>query len=56
MIFQYGRSTKQVGGFKAIFDIFQSHGTGAFLDHHGIIIDNAWGYELIAYPALMVVM
>jgi hypothetical protein len=24
---------------------------GTFLDHHGIIIHNAWGYEL-AYPAL----
>jgi hypothetical protein len=31
-------------------------GLGTFLDYHGIIIDNAWGYELIAYPALMVVM
>jgi regulator of sigma E protease len=41
---------KQVGGFKAIFDIFPS-GTGTFLDHHGIIIHNAWGY-VIAYPAL----
>jgi hypothetical protein len=31
-------------------------GMGTFLDHHGIIIHNAWGYELIAYPTLMVVM
>jgi regulator of sigma E protease len=29
---------KQVGGFKAIFDIFPSMELGTFLDHHGIII------------------
>jgi regulator of sigma E protease len=39
---------KQVGGFKAIFDIFQVE-LGNFLDHHGIIIDYAWCNELIAY-------
>jgi regulator of sigma E protease len=40
---------KQVGGFKAIFDIFQYLGWH-FLEHH-FIIDNAWCNELII-PAL----
>jgi hypothetical protein len=46
---------KQVGGFKAIFDIFPRMELGTFLDHHGIIIHNAWGYELIL-SSMMVVM
>jgi regulator of sigma E protease len=47
---------KQVGGFKAIFDIFPSMELGTFLDHHGIIIDNAWVMNLLPIQHLMVVM
>jgi regulator of sigma E protease len=41
-----------VGGFKAILIFSKFMGLGAFLDYHGIIIDNARGYELIPIPAL----
>jgi regulator of sigma E protease len=41
---------KQVGGFKAIFDIFPKN--GAVLEHHGFVIDNAWCNELIAYSCI----
>jgi hypothetical protein len=46
---------KQVGGFKAIFDIFQKHGAGSFLEHYGFIIDNAWCNEHCLFLRLMVV-
>jgi regulator of sigma E protease len=39
---------KQVGGFKAIFDIFRVLELGNVLDYHRAI-NYAWCYELIAY-------
>jgi hypothetical protein len=38
---------KQVGGFKAIFDIFQVLGAGNVLDYHSFIINYAWSNEPI---------
>jgi regulator of sigma E protease len=39
---------KQVGGLKPYL-IFFKWSWETFLDYHGIIIDYAWCYELIAY-------
>jgi regulator of sigma E protease len=41
---------KQVGGFKAIFDIFQVE-LGNVLDYHSFIINYAWSNEPITYSS-----
>jgi regulator of sigma E protease len=38
---------KQVGGFKAIFDIFPSTWSWEVLDYHSFIINYAWSNEPI---------
>jgi hypothetical protein len=41
MIFSLAQGYKQVGGFKAIFDIFQVLELGNVLDYHSFIINYA---------------
>jgi hypothetical protein len=45
ILVKYGRI--QTSGVLKPYWYFQVHGTGAFLDYHGIIIDNARGMNLL---------
>jgi hypothetical protein len=40
---------KQVGGFKAIFDIFQYLELGNILENHGFTINYAWVMNLYLF-------